>query len=141
PGNWGNVTLCGGGNGGSGLRTQIADGYGGSMSALQTLQTDPGAKVGPVNQGFADLLAASSDNYASWVPGDKDPRAVVVPLVDFAGCNGQCTVTVKGFMSFYIDSYNGGAITGHFISMVEQNSVKVVATTDAGLSGNPYLIK
>ena len=141
PGNWGNVTLCGGGNGGSGLRTQIANGYGGSMSALQTLQTDPGAKVGPINQGFADLLGASTDNYAGWKPNNGDPREVVVPLVNFAGCNGQCTVSITGFMSFYIDSYSSGAITGHFIKMVEPNSAKVVAATDAGLAGDPILIK
>lgn len=142
PGNWGNVTLCAGGNGGAGLRTAIADGFRGSMSVEQTLQTDPGAKVGPVNQGFNDLLAASTDNPTGWTYGD--PRMVVVPLVDFSNCLGQCTVKITGFMSFYLDSYvNGGAIHGTFKRYYPPGSIinPVVPTADAGLVGEPILIR
>lgn len=142
PGNWGNVTLCeGNGNGGAGLRTAIADGFGGSMSVGQTLQTEPGAKVGPVNQGFTDLLAASTDNPTSWTR--KDPRMVVVPLVDFSGCTGQCSVRITGFMSFYLDSYvNGGAVHGTFVEYLPDKSINnpQYPAADAGLVGEGVLI-
>ena len=139
PGNWGNVSLCGGGNGGAGLRTAIADQYYGPMSAGQTLQTDPGAKVGPVNQGFADLLAGTTDNPKN----PTGPRVAVVPVVDFSACTGSCNVKITGFMSLYIDSYNNGAIQVTFIDYYPGGSVNnpVVATADAGLLGEAVLIK
>jgi hypothetical protein len=138
PGNWGLVDLCGSSGGGAALRASIADGFYGSMSVGQTIGTEPGAKVGPVSQGFNDRLGGT-DAPGSWVVGD--PRAVIVPLADFSGCSGRCTITIKGFMSFYIDSYAGGAIQGHFISMIPGNSVNVYAATDAGLGGDALLIK
>ena len=143
PGNWGAITLCGGGNGGSGLRTQIANGFGGAMSSEMTVTTNPGAKVGPIDQGFADLLGASTDNWSTWKanPTVADKRVVMVPMANFSTCRGQCTLKIDGFLSFYIDSYNSGAIIGHFIDVVAPNSVKVVATADAGLSGEPVLVK
>jgi Flp pilus assembly protein TadG len=138
PGNWGMVDLCGSSNGGAELRSSIADGFYGSMSVGQTIQTEPGAKVGPVGQGFNDRLGGT-DSPGNWVVGD--PRAVIVPLADFSTCTGRCTITIKGFMSFYIDSYSGGQIQGHFISMIPGNSVNVYAATDAGVSGDAILIK
>jgi hypothetical protein len=140
PGNWGNVSLCGGGNGGAALRSSIANGFHGSMAVDQTLQTEPGAKVGPVNQGFADYLNGHADNWANgWSMGD--PRAVMVPVVDFSNCRGRCVVPITGFMTFYIDSYSNGAISGHFITMMDPGSVANGAAGDAGLAGQPVLVK
>jgi Flp pilus assembly protein TadG len=142
PGNWGGITLCGGGNGGSGLRTQIANGYRGSMSSTQTVTTNPGAKVGPIDQGFADWLSASTNNWTSFQtnPSVTDKRVVMVPLADFSHCSGQCNLPITGFMSFYITSYSNGAISGYFIDVTAPDSVRVVNTVDAGLSGEPKLV-
>jgi hypothetical protein len=55
PGNWGYVNLCGDGNSsGAVLRAGMAAGYGGELTIGNYLQTVPGAKVGPVDQGIAD---------------------------------------------------------------------------------------
>lgn len=141
PGNWGMVSLCGGNGSGSTLRSSIADGFYGPISIGQTLTTAPGAKVGPVDQGFSDRIGASADSYPTFNP--TDPRAVIVPMVSgFSICTGSCTVTVTGFLAFYIDSYSSGAITGHFISKVQGNSIgDPTVTGDAGTLGDPILIK
>ena len=159
PGNWGLVNLCGGGSSsGSALRGSIADGFYGPINAAYTdatghaisgsqLSTVPGAKVGPVSQGFADRIGASTDAFANGnTPSSfdpNDPRAVIVPMVSFAGCTGSCTVTVTGFMAFYIESYSSGAITGRFINKVptELSSGVPNWSGDAGVTGDPILVK
>ena len=159
PGNWGMVNLCGGGSSsGSALRGSIADGFYGPINAGYTdatghavqpsqLSTVPGAKVGPISQGFADRINASPDAFANGnTPSSfdpNDPRAVIVPMVSFAGCTGSCTVTVTGFMAFYIESYSSGAITGHFINKVPMELSSGVPNWngDAGVTGIPILVK
>jgi len=135
------VSLCGSsGDGGDGVRTAIANGYFGPISLGQTLTTLPGAKVGPLAQGFADRMSGT-DNPTNFDP--SDPRAVLVPLVSgFSTCSGTCSITVTGFMAFYIDSYAGGAISGHFIKMAAIDAAgNPTVTTDAGVQGDPILIK
>jgi Flp pilus assembly protein TadG len=140
PGNWGPVQLCGNQSGGQALRQSISAGYYGPIGIGQTLQTQPGADIGNTNQGFADRLGLGDDNYPAFSP--TDPRAVIVPMANFSGCTGNCSVTVTGFLAFYIDSYNGGAISGHFIKMVAANSAgDPTVTTDAGVMADPILIK
>jgi Flp pilus assembly protein TadG len=141
PGNWGFIDLCGASNSSSSLRTSIANGFYGPMSIGDSIQNVTGVKNGPDVQGFTDRLGLSTDNPTNFDP--TDPRAVIVPLASFAGCNGNCTLTVTGFMSFYIDSYNSGVIQGHFISMVPpSNSIgDPSVTTDAGVKGIPIVSK
>lgn len=144
PGNWGAVSLCGN-SGGAALRTSIASGFYGPISVGQTLTTDPGAKVGPLSQGFADRIGASPDNPNTFSP--NDPRAVIVPTVSgFSSCTGSCTVTITGFLAFYIDSYSGGAITGHFVTKetLEASPGDPLAYGGGlsnGVRGDPILIK
>lgn len=145
PGNWGMVSLCGNSNSGATLRSTIADGFYGPISVGQTLSTITGVKVGPVDQGFADRIGASPDNPDTFSP--TDPRAVIIPTVSgFSTCSGTCTVTVTGFLAFYIDSYSSGAITGHFVTKeVLEASVGNPLAYGGGLSngvrGDPILIK
>jgi hypothetical protein len=99
PGNWGYVDLCAGGNSsGAVLRATLADGYGGELSIGNYLRTVPGKKTGPVQQGLSDrapsmLSAAPSTSDAT------DPRAVVIPIVDFskdavgAGSAPECVMS------------------------------------------------
>jgi hypothetical protein len=67
----------------------------------------------------------------------------MVPMVrGFSSCTGNCTVTVTGFLAFYVDSYNSGAISGHFIEKVEVNAIgDSSVSTDAGALGMPILTK
>ena len=63
PGNWGSLAL--GGTGGSNERTNIGDGYQGPLAINQWVDTEPGFKKGPVDQGFADRLAQADSQFPS----------------------------------------------------------------------------
>ncbi len=142
PGNWGLVDLCGQGKGGgSAIRTALANGYYGELSIGNTLTTFPGVKTGPVNQGLHGLSVDRVAGPSS--PGNfnpSDPRAVIVPLVNFAGCTGQCNVTITGFMAFYITSVSGGAVTGEFVDMVVPDSTGSINAPDDGAKGDVVLV-
>lgn len=152
PGNWGFVSLCGNGNGGAGLRTAIADGYYGELSIGNTLETVPGVKNGPASQGLQGLLDRAPGTSAVPTPATfnpSDPRAVIIPMVNFQGCTGKCAVPITGFLAFYINEVstgtnsNGvsGAIQGTFIAMVDPNSVSSINAPNAGALSDAVLIK
>jgi len=33
----------------------------------------------------------------------NDPCLIVVPAVDFAGCNGSCSMQIEGFAELYLE--------------------------------------
>jgi Flp pilus assembly protein TadG len=145
PGNWGTVNLCQG----NGVRTAIANGFYGPITIGQKLQTQTGQQIGNIKNGFQDRLS-SADHPSSFAP--TDPRAVIVPLVDFSSCSGTCDVPVTGFMAFYLDSWQDksdkgagpnntdGAVIGTFIRMVTGNSSADASVTgDAGVQADPVL--
>jgi Flp pilus assembly protein TadG len=146
PGNWGAISLCGNTNSGNSLRSSLADGFYGPISVGQTVSAVTGVKNGPIAQGLGDRINASADNPTTFSP--TDPRAVIVPVVSgFSGCGGNtCTLTVTGFLAFYIDSVNGGAITGHFVTkeVLEASAGDPLAYGGGlsnGVRGDPILIK
>ncbi len=152
PGNWGFVSLCGNGGGGAELRSAIAGGYYGELSIGNTLQTVPGVKNGPVRQGLEGLLDRAPGTVSVPTPSSfnpSDPRAVIIPMVDFAGCNGRCDVPITGFLAYYINLVNtgtnsngiSGAINGTFIAMVDPNSTPSINAPYAGAQGDVVLIK
>ncbi|HEX3409909.1 MAG TPA: hypothetical protein VHS07_06485, partial [Candidatus Binataceae bacterium] len=146
PGNWGYVSLCGSNPSASVLRSNMSDGYGGELSIGNYMTTVPGKKAGPVQQGLTDrapttLLTAPSGFSFS------DPRAVVIPIVDFSKdavgggkCSGNCNVTITGFMAVYILSVSGGAITVQDIGLVIPNAVGSVTAVNNGAMGDIVLV-
>jgi hypothetical protein len=142
PGNWGLVDVCGqGGGGGSAIRTALANGYYGELSIGNTLTTFPGVKTGPVNQGLQGLnidRVSGPSTPSQFDP--SDPRAVIVPLVNYAGCTGKCDVPITGFMAFYITSVSGGAVTGQFVAMVDPNSTTSINAPNAGALGDVVMV-
>jgi len=111
-GNWDLLAL--GGVGGANLRSNIANGYNGEVSVGDWVTTEPGKKVGPVDQGFQDRIDAAqstdpSGTYASH--SVNDPRVLVVPVVDWEHPNGRSSVEVKAFATVWLDSYSGGRLS------------------------------
>jgi hypothetical protein len=140
PGNWDLLAL--GGTGGSNLRTNIAVGYSGLISVGDWVTTEPGKKVGPVDQGFQDRLnaAASSDPTGTFSShAANDPRVLVVPVVDWEHQNGRSSVQVDAFATVWLDNYNKGAVTVHFISQVIANSFGDPNAPNFGGRGHPIL--
>jgi hypothetical protein len=141
-GNWDLLAL--GGVGGSNLRTNIANGYSGPVSVGDWVTTEPGRKVGPVDQGFQDRLTLANSADASGTFSShalSNPRVLVVPVVDWEHQNGRSQVEVTAFATLWLDSYNGGKVTVHFISQVIANSFGDPNAPYFGSRGNPILIK
>ncbi len=142
PGNWDLLAL--GGTGGNNLRGNIADGYSGLITVGDWVTTEPGKKVGPVDQGFQDRLnaAASSDPTGTYSSHSAtDPRVMVLPIVDWEHQNGRKLVQVDAFATVWLDSYNGGVVNVHFISQVVANSYGSSSAPNFGGHGHPILIQ
>lgn len=141
-GNWDLLAL--GGVGGSNLRTNIAVGYSGLVSVGNMVTTEPGKKVGPVDQGFQDRidLANSIDpngTYSSHIA--TNPRVLVLPIVTWEGKNGRGQVPVDAFATVWLDGYSGGQVFVHFISQVIANSFGSSSAPNFGGRGHPTLIQ
>lgn len=142
PGNWDLLAL--GGVGGSNLRTNIANGYNSLVSINDWITTEPGKKVGPVDQGFQDRLNTASSvdpsgTYSSHAL--NNPRVMILPVVDWQHPNGRSSVQVKAFASVWLDSYSNGQVTVHFISQVIANSFGSPGASYFGSRGSPILVK
>jgi hypothetical protein len=141
PGNWDLLAL--GGVGGNNLRSNIADGYNGQVSVGDAVTTEPGKKVGPVDQGFQDrlTLAQTMDPNGTYSSHSlSDPRVLILPIVDWEHPNGRTTVPVTAFATVWLDSYQGGVVTVHFISQVVANSFGNPNAPYFGSRGSPILI-
>lgn len=142
PGNWGSLAL--GGSGGSNERTNIGDGYQGPLAINQWVDTEPGFKKGPVDQGFADRLAQADSQFPSdtfLAHNPANPRAVIIPMVVWSSPNGRSQVQIVAFASIWIDSISGGTINAHFIEKEAFNSTGDPNAPFRGARGRPILIK
>lgn len=142
PGNWDLLAL--GGVGGNNLRTNIANGYNSLVSVNDWVTTEPGKKVGPVDQGMQDRLDHAASVNASGTYSSHsltNPRVMVLPVVDWEHQNGRSSVEVKAFATVWLDSYNKGAVTVHFISQVTANSFGSPGAPYFGARGTPILLR
>lgn len=142
PGNWDLLAL--GATGGSNLRTNIACGYNSIVTVGDWLTTEPGKKVGPVDQGFQDRLdeAASVNPSGTYATHSlTNPRVMILPVVDWEHQNGRSQVQLKAFATVWLDSYSGGQVTVHFISQVIANSYGNPSAPNFGARGAPIVLK
>jgi hypothetical protein len=66
---------------------------------------------------------------------------MVLPIVDWEHQNGRKYVQVDAFATVWLDSYNGGKVTVHFISQVIANSFGDPNAPNFGGRGHPVLIQ
>lgn len=143
PGNWDSVAL--GGTGGDNLRENIANGYSGPIGVGDWIGTEPGKKVGPVDQGFADRFAAANSmdpngNYTIHDP--QNPRVIVLPMVDWQSPQGRDSVQVMAFAQLWVVSSSGGTITAFYVDQVVPNSTPIGNTESFhGARGIPRLVR
>jgi Putative Flp pilus-assembly TadE/G-like len=143
PGNWGPLAL--GANGASTYRTNIEQGYQGSISIGQWISSETGNVVGPTSQGFnarwseyqqMDPTGTASSHSLS------DPLVVEVPLVNWGSPNGKSQVQVTGFADFWITGVQGsGNVTGEFLHEVAPSANSASATAPEGGALVPVLLK
>jgi Flp pilus assembly protein TadG len=142
PGNWDNLAL--GATGGSNLRSNIADGYQGPLAVGQWVDTEPGKKTGPVNQGFSDRLTLAQDDYSSDTflnHSPANPQVIIVPMVNWNNPNGRSQVEIMAFAALWVGSVSGGTINAHFIDQESFDSTGSAAAPFRGARGRPILIK
>jgi Flp pilus assembly protein TadG len=142
PGNWDLLALCG--VGGATLRSNIADGFNSMISVGDWLTTEPGKKVGPVDQGFQARLDAANTVDPSGTFSSHaltNPRVMILPVVDWQHPNGRSAVQVTAFASVWLDGYSKGQVTVHFISQVVANSFGNPSAPYFGSRGSPILSK
>src|SRR5713226_6138085 len=113
---WGALAL--GCTGASCYSNNLANGYPVTLNVGDIVPNEPGNKTGPTGTGIATRVAAgqSVDPGATWDNHSvTDPRAVIVPVVDWTGCNGSCTGPIMGFSAIWVTGSNAGAIDIVFI--------------------------
>jgi hypothetical protein len=124
PGNWSPLAL--GGTGADNYRTNIQNGYPGSVSVGDSLQTETGNMVGPTNQAFQDRISRGNSQFSTGTFQNhdlNDPRVMLIQIVDFSNINGSSQVPMKGFAMMWIVSVSGqGTITCYFIQQSVPNA-------------------
>jgi hypothetical protein len=146
PGNWQFLSVDG--TGASNLGTRIDYGAVSSYKIGDSIDSEPGNKghAGPVRSGLADRLsrcASISDPCGGSNPNNippGDPCLVVIPAVDFHGCNGRCTMTIEGFALIYLEqSSTGTNIDGCFVKAVTASSIASSSAPGLGALQVPTL--
>ncbi len=124
PGNWDGLAL--GCTGGACYSNNLANGYAGTVTVGDILASEPGAKSGPTDAGINTRISAglSADPGGTWSDHTlTDPRVAIVPVVDWTGCGGRCSIPVKGFAAVWIIGANGSDINVVFIGAVAAGAV------------------
>ena len=141
PGNWSPLAL--GGTGADNYRTNVQNGYPGSVSVGDSLQTETGNMVGPTNQAFQDRISRGNNQFSTGTFQNhdlNDPRVMLIPIVDFSNINGSSQVPMKGFAMMWIVSVNGqGTITCYFIQQSVPNAQPDPTSTASTGATTPIL--
>jgi Flp pilus assembly protein TadG len=127
-GNWDGLAL--GGTGASNFSTNLASGYPGTISVGDVIQSQPGLASGPTKTGIATRVSngISSDPGGTWSDHTlTDSRVAIVPVVDWTGCGGSCSVHVTSFAALWITGTGTGPtasdIHAVFIGAVPSGSI------------------
>jgi Flp pilus assembly protein TadG len=133
PGDWDGLAL--GCSGADCYRDNLTNGYSGTITVGDMVTSEPGATIGPTQQGINARIQTgvafdSSANATNFQTGD--PRAVIVPVVNWNGCLGNCTVPVVTFAAVWLNSVSGNTINATFISYVTAGSTSSTTATNDG---------
>jgi Flp pilus assembly protein TadG len=124
PGNWDGLAL--GCTGGACFSNNLANGFAGTITVADALTSETGIKTGPISSGINARVAngQSVDPGGTWSDHTlTDPRVGIVPVVDWTGCNGRCSIPVKGFAAVWITGASGSDINVVFIGAVAAGAV------------------
>ncbi|MDA8345904.1 MAG: pilus assembly protein TadG-related protein [Thermaerobacter sp.] len=105
-----------GDNGASQYETNLEDGYPQTMTIGDGVPTETGDMVGPTDTGLKTRQSSDpNSNYQTVLP--TSPRVLYLPIISPSDC-GKSSVTILGFAAFYLQSVNGGDVTGQFMHLV-----------------------
>lgn len=132
-GNYGAVAL--GGNGASVFKANALNGYGGTISVGDYIDTEPGNMAGATNT-IASYIDSEQSCFTNF---SRDSiRLWTIPVVDTLAVNGRKPVLVVGFAEFYVETVikNSGKteISGRFVKFVTKGEIDMTLN-DTGLYG------
>jgi hypothetical protein len=125
PGNFYGLAFPGSNAGASQWDEYVKLGYNQRIQVGDAYDTEPGNMVGPTNQAIVTDLNSrfnrqsgsplyANDTWQTFHSGD--PRVIIIPLVDWVGqSGGRKPIEIKSFAAFWVESINGGQMTGRFI--------------------------
>jgi hypothetical protein len=121
-------------SGGNGFQQNLQQGCNCTVNVGDVLTAETGAKVGPITTGVSNRVAAgvAADPAGTWASHTSaDLRAATLPLVNWTGCKGACSVPVIGFAQVWITSNSGSDINIIFIRQVATGN----GTSSAPMAG------
>jgi Flp pilus assembly protein TadG len=121
-------------SGGNAFQQNLQQGCNCTVNVGDVLTAETSAKVGPITSGVSNRIAAAvaADPAGTWGSHTSaDIRAATVPLVNWTGCMGVCSVPVIGFAQVWITSNSGSDINIIFIRQVATGN----GTSSAPMAG------
>lgn len=137
-GNFGVITL--GRNGASTYLDNIIEGYDGRLMVGDKIVTETGNISGSTYTGVTSLLADCTHNPICTATDFQPdcPRLITIVIVDSMAVNGNETVTIKGFASFFLTGVDGqgkdSVVHGTFVRSLTAGETGV-GQSDYGLYG------
>jgi hypothetical protein len=123
-------------------RAGVANGYPGPLSIGQQVPAEADDPTDAVAQGLSARITTGRSKFPNGTFSNHDPidpRAIIVPMVDWEGGTNQARV--RAFAALWVDSINGGAIQAHFIDQVAYDSPPDPNAPFRGARGRPILIR
>lgn len=122
------AALALGGAGASNYGSNLLNGYSGTISVGDVIDTETGNMAGTTQSSINQLMQQCDHNppctYESY--NIKCPRVIFIPVVNTLTVNGKKCVKVLGFATFFLEgvtSYGGQAdVTGRFITYSMQGA-------------------
>ena len=127
------------GRGASNLKDNIINGVEISVREMETVETEPGQKWGPVKDAFQTLISrdAGKAHCQSAATADKQcARVIYIVVIDtWEGANGRDTLKAVGLAAYWLEGIpEKKRVTGKFLKMVASGDIDESAP-DYGLYG------
>lgn len=110
----------------------LLNGYTGTLSVEQEVETYPGASVGQITRINDRINSCTNGCYVDPDSAEPDhteedcPRVVVIPVVEhFFDANGKSMVTIRAFAKFFLEGYDRDEklLTGYFMEEVSTEQI------------------
>jgi hypothetical protein len=127
-------------------QTCVSNGYTGHIKVGDSIDDDnedQDSSIKPLVDGCNDRINRShSSSYSGKTYDETDPRAVVIPVVDWSSDRLGSKVTVKGFAAVWLDSVDSqnSVVNAHFIRMVAPGAGPSKTAPDYGAHARARLV-
>lgn len=130
-GNFGALAL--GATGADNYRTNIEQGYKGSLKVGDWIPTETGDMSGPTRQGVRSRIDADPSATFGTVTRNS-PRILTVPIIDNLTVSGRTDVLIVGFAGFFLEDFSGGGVN----STVKGKFMKLVTPGEGSTSAGSW---